>query len=226
MNEDYYTSKLSSNRLQQCYDIAPARVVQYLTAEIEHVLRHIDSIDDVLELGCGYGRVLHHLIDSSKSVTGIDTSKESLELAMSSHQLRTRCHLAQMNAESLAFHDDSFDKTVCIQNGISAFKIDPILLITEAVRVTRPGGTCLFSSYSQWFWNHRLDWFKLQADRGLVGEIDWDKTGNGIIVCRDGFKATTFSEDDFREITSSLGFKAEVVEVDHSSVFCEIAVEK
>ena len=77
--------------------------------------------------------------------------------------------------------------------------------MTEAVRVTRDGGICLFSSYSDRFWDHRLEWFKIQSEKGLLGEIDWERTGNGIIVCKDGFEATTFSEDDFRTLTSSLG---------------------
>lgn len=200
--------------------------MQYLVAEIEHILQHIESTDDVLELGCGYGRVLHHLVDVTKNITGIDTSKESLELAMHSPRLRNTCHLAQMNARTLAFHDDSFDKIICIQNGISALSVDPIELITESVRVTKSGGKCLFSSYSERFWNHRLEWFKMQSESGLLGEIDWDKTRDGVIICKDGFKATTFSKEDLMKITASLGMSAEIVEVDHSSIFCEIDVQK
>ena len=189
-------------------------------------MTHINPSDSVLELGCGYGRILHQLLDATKSVTGTDTSRDSLELAMSSPRLRTSCHLSQMDAKTLGFREDCFDRTVCIQNGISAFKIEPRVLMTEAVRVTRDGGICLFSSYSDRFWDHRLEWFKIQSEKGLLGEIDWERTGNGIIVCKDGFEATTFSEDDFRTLTSSLGLKAEIVEVDQSSVFCEIEVEK
>jgi 2-polyprenyl-6-hydroxyphenyl methylase/3-demethylubiquinone-9 3-methyltransferase len=225
LTEDYYSIKLSANKLKQCYEIAPARVEQYLQAEIDHVKKHIKKSDSVLELGCGYGRILHHLLGSSKSVVGIDTSLESLELVIGSPILES-VHLAQMNAVSLGFRDSSFDKTICIQNGISAFKIDPAVLIAESVRVTKNGGTCLFSSYSDQFWKHRLEWFVLQSERGLLGEIDWDKTGDGVIVCRDGFKATTFREGDFHNLTKSLGLKSYIVEVDQSSLFCEIKVEK
>ena len=125
MTEDYYSSKLSANRLKQCYDVASSRVVQYLEAEIRHVMTHINPSDSVLELGCGYGRILHQLLDATKSVTGTDTSRDSLELAMSSPRLRTSCHLSQMDAKTLGFREDCFDRTVCIQNGISAFKIEP-----------------------------------------------------------------------------------------------------
>ena len=56
----------------------------------------------------------------------------------------------------------------------------------------------------------------------LLGEIDEEATGNGVIVCKDGFRATTFSPDDFLALAANLGLAVEVFEVDESSVFCEI----
>ncbi|MBW1983064.1 MAG: class I SAM-dependent methyltransferase, partial [Deltaproteobacteria bacterium] len=78
---DYYARKLSARRLQLVYDIAPARVKRYLQAEIDFVLARIAAWHVVLELGCGYGRVLQPLAQKAKSVCGIDTSRESLQLA-------------------------------------------------------------------------------------------------------------------------------------------------
>jgi 2-polyprenyl-6-hydroxyphenyl methylase/3-demethylubiquinone-9 3-methyltransferase len=201
-------------------------VVQYLKAEIEHVLSHIGPSDTVLELGCGYGRVLEYLTRSSSEVVGIDTSKESLELATSYLQTGHGCHMLQMDARTLGFRNSCFDRTICIQNGISAFKIEPRELIEESVRVTRDGGACLFSSYSDRFWEHRLEWFRRQSEEKLLGEIDWDETKDGVIVCKDGFRATTFRKEDFQELITALGLRAEIVEVDGSSLFCEIIVEK
>jgi len=223
LTDDYYTSKLSSNKLKQCYEVASPRVKQYLKAEIEHVLSHIRPSDAVLELGCGYGRVLKYLVRVSDTVVGIDTSKDSLDLAFHTKPIYD---VLQMDARVLGFCDNSFDKTVCIQNGISAFKIEPRELVEESVRVTRDGGTCLFSTYSDRFWDHRLEWFVKQSEKNLLGEIDWEQTKNGIIVCKDGFRATTFREEDFHELVLILGLNAKVVEVDDSSLFCEIMVEK
>jgi len=64
----------------------------------------------------------------------------------------------------------------------------------------------------------------VQADEGLLGEIDFEKTGNGVIICKDGFKATTVGPEGFRELTSGLGVDIKIVEVDNSSLFCEITV--
>jgi len=127
-----------------------------------------------------------------------------------------------MDAIALDFPDDTFDITLCIQNGISAFRVDPEALIREALRVTRKGGLLLFSSYSDKFWNDRLHWFHIQSKEGLIGEIDDDLTKNGIIVCRDGFRAVTCSGSEFLELASKFNIAAKIHEVDASTVFCEM----
>jgi len=134
------------------------------------------------------------------------------------------CHLFEMDAIELGFRDRQFDLVVCIQNGISAFKVDQRQLIEEAMRVTRSGKRVLFSSYSERFWEDRLDWFRIQSEYGLIGEIDEDATGDGVIVCKDGFRASTVGPDDFISLTADFGIVPEITEVDGSSIFCEIVV--
>ena len=225
MNSDnYYLNQLSAERLQQCYDIAPPRVKQYLDAEIQHVMNKISSSDVVLELGCGYGRVLEKLALRAKRVVGIDTSRSNLMFAKKRLGRIANCYLFQMNAVALGFLDRSFDVVICIQNGISAFKVNPQNLIRESVRVARAGGNVLFSSYSEKFWKDRLEWFQLQADAGLIGEIDWSATREGVIVCRDGFRATTFGPAEFLSLTSRFHAELKIEEVDDSSLFFEIRV--
>jgi len=64
----------------------------------------------------------------------------------------------------------------------SAFGANQQELFGKAVRVTRSGGTVLFFSYSDRFWEELLKWFEIQAEHGLIGGIDYGSTGNGIIV--------------------------------------------
>jgi len=219
---DYYAEKLSAERLRRCYEIAPPRVRRYLQAEIDHALTKIRSGDTVLELGCGYGRIMASLGGKAGKVVGIDTSRASLAAGHEHLASFPDCKLIQADAVRLPFPEKRFDVVLCLQNGISAFHVDPERLIEESIRVTRPGGTVLLSSYSDRFWADRLSWFVLQAAEGLVGEIDDEKTGAGRIVCEDGFTATTFEPGDFRRLTASLGVKAATYEIDNSSVFCEI----
>jgi 2-polyprenyl-6-hydroxyphenyl methylase/3-demethylubiquinone-9 3-methyltransferase len=221
---DYYAAHLSAERLQRCYELAPPRVQQYLEAEFAFVASRLRATDAVLELGCGYGRILRGLAAKARQVVGIDTSPTSVQLGRELLRDVANCQLLQMDAAALGFADQTFDVVVCIQNGVSAFKIEPRRLLAECLRVTRPGGRVLLSSYAAKFWPHRLEWFQLQAEHGLLGEIDWPATRDGVIVCQDGFRATTFGPDEFRALAADLGVVCHIEEVDESSVFCEIAV--
>jgi 2-polyprenyl-6-hydroxyphenyl methylase/3-demethylubiquinone-9 3-methyltransferase len=82
-----------------------------------------------------------------------------------------------------------------------------------------PGGRAFFSSYSPRFWEHRLAWFAEQAEKGLLGPLDWEKTRDGVIVCQDGFRATTFGAEDLERLAQGVGCPYHIEEVDDSSVF-------
>jgi len=83
----YYQEKLAAEKLKHCYDIAPARVKQYLEAEIKYVLEKIHAQSLILELGCGYGRVLARLAQHAGFAVGIDTSCEGiLQLRVIEHE--------------------------------------------------------------------------------------------------------------------------------------------
>lgn len=84
----------------------------------------------------------------------------------------------------------------------------------------------LFSSYSPRIWADRLDWFRVQSGAGLLGEIDESRTGDGTIVCKDGFQASTVGGDEFRALFAKLGLAATIREVDGSSVFARVVKKR
>jgi len=222
----YYKDKLSASKLFKCYEIAPSRIKQYLDAEIQFVITNVRGADLVLELGCGYGRVLKTVSPFVSMIIGNDISRGSLELAKSYMEPCKNYRLLQMNASNMSFSPCVFDAVFCIQNGISAFGVDKKRLIAESIRVTKSDGVILFSSYSPKIWADRLDWFRKQSQIGLLGEIDEEKTGGGTIVCKDGFKATTISDSQFTELFREFELDASVIEVDESSIFCKVVKEK
>ncbi len=219
---EYYDGKLSGDDLQRCYEIASLRIRQYLDAEIRFVIEQTRSAASILELGCGYGRVLKRIGLTARRVVGCDTSRKSVELARAYVLPRQNIRLIRTDASCLAFAADVFDAVVCVQNGISAFGVDRGVLAAEAVRVARPKGRILFSSYSPGIWEDRLEWFRAQARERLVGEIDEAKTGAGTIVCKDGFRATTVDGMEFVRLFRGLGETVTIREVDHSSLFCVV----
>jgi len=220
----YYSENLAAERLKLCYDLAPPSVKCYLAAEIKHVCERTTTSERVLELGCGYGRVLRELSHTGVSVVGIDTSLQSLSMAQTYLEGESNASLLLMDAVRMGFSSGVFDVVCCVQNGISAFHVDQRELLSEAVRVAKPGGRVLFSSYADEFWKDRLEWFRIQSNRGLVGEIDEVSTGNGIIVTKDGFTATTVTPAQFSDLSQCLGSSRTVTVVAGSSVFCEISV--
>ena len=219
---NYYVKSLSSSRLQAVYETAPARIRQYLDAELEFVLSKITPADRILELGCGYGRVLKALADKADLAAGIDISLDTLLFAVRKTGISKLVCFSAMDAALLGIKSNSFDVVICIQNGISAFHIDPKILVAESFRVLAPGGRLLFSSYSENFWEERLNWFRFQAEMGLVGKIDEKCSRDGKIVCEDGFTASTFSSEDFFRLFSEFNKIPKLTEVDRSSLFCEV----
>jgi len=221
----YYKEKLSANKLLRCYETAPPRIKRYLNAEIRFVISNLHGKGLILELGCGYGRVVKEVSEFVSWTIGNDISKGSLELAKSYVEGCQNCAVSLMDASQMAFRSCTFDAVFCIQNGISAFGVNKKRLIAESIRVTKDNGVILFSSYSPKIWEARLEWFRKQSQLGFIGEIDEEKTCDGTIVCKDGFRATTFAGDQFVELFDEFGLKASMIEVDESSIFCKVIKE-
>ncbi len=95
--------------------------------------------DRVLEVGVGTGINLS-LYPRTCAVTGIDLSSKMLEKAQKRivDKGLTDCQVMEMNAEHLAFADDSFD--VVYAPYVISVVPDPVRVAREMCRVCRPGG--------------------------------------------------------------------------------------
>jgi 2-polyprenyl-6-hydroxyphenyl methylase/3-demethylubiquinone-9 3-methyltransferase len=215
---NYYAKNLNSLKLYSVYDTIIPRIKQYLDKEIDFVRNSLDKKDNVLELGTGYGRILKELSHYAKSFVGIDISEDSIEFGKEYLKEMLNIRLDAKNAYELDFVE-TFDVVLCLQNGLSALKGDPLDLVNISMRALRQGGKAYFSTYSEKFWQHRLAWFYEQSNKGLQGEIDSEKTKDGVIVCKDGFRATTFTKNDFAKLGKASGYQYEIQEVDESSLF-------
>lgn len=215
---NYYRQNLNSTKLFQVYQTKYPRIKRYLDEEIDFVCRNLHGSEKVLEVGAGYGRIIKKLAPFSASVVGIDISESTVNLGKDYIKECPNCNIQMMDAYNLAFGEE-FDVVLCLQNGLSAMKGQPIHLIEQCMKVLTPGGKAYFSTYSPKFWNHRLTWFHEQEDNGLLGEIDLEKTKDGTIVCKDGFVAITFSEDTLKKLGEESGCYYRIEEVDESSLF-------
>ena len=93
----------------------------------------------VLEVGVGTGLSLP-LYPPHVEVTGIDLTAEMLEQAQQRVDFLELNHvqLHLMDAQDLDFEDHSFDKTIAMF--VASVTPDPVAMVREMKRVTRPGG--------------------------------------------------------------------------------------
>ncbi|WZL71714.1 class I SAM-dependent methyltransferase [Clostridiaceae bacterium 35-E11] len=218
MENNYYAQKLNSQNLFKVYETKIPRVKQYLDAEISFVRDNLMGSERVLELGAGYGRIVKELAGNCKSIVGIDISDESVSLGNEYLKDHPNAKLMAMNVHKLTF-EEKFDVILCLQNGLSAMKVASSDLIEKILGMVAHGGKVYFSTYSEKFWEHRVMWFKEQANKGLLGELDLDKTKDGVIICKDGFKAITHTPQDLKMIGDLSGYEYQIQEVDESSLF-------
>ena len=217
---NYYAESLNSQKLFQVYDTAIPRIKQYLSAEIDYVRERLKPTDRVLEVASGYGRIVRELAPHCGQIIGIDISEDSVRLSEDYLKEFQNASELTMDIHKLEF-DAPFDVILCLQNGLSATRADEAV-ISNLLAHLAPGGMAYFSTYSANFWEHRVDWFQEQASKGLLGELDMEKTCDGVIICKDGFKATTQTPEDYEAIGRASGFPYEIVEVDQSSLFLVI----
>lgn len=215
---NYYQDSLNANGLYQVYQTDIPRIRQYLQAEIDYVKRDLRGNERILEIGAGYGRIMKELSSSAASVTGVDISENSVQLGKEYLSSCGNCTLLSMDAHHLTFNGE-FDVALCLQNGLSAVKGNPSGLIEGCMAALKAGGVAYFSTYSEKIWETRLDWFREQAKKGLLGDLDEEKTKNGVIICKDGFRADTFSQQEFITFGEASGCRYRVDETDDSSLF-------
>jgi ubiquinone/menaquinone biosynthesis C-methylase UbiE len=107
---------------------------------------------DVLEIGVGQGTLAQLLAPRCRSFTGIDLTSHAT--AMTSQRLRLfklPGKVLQMDAEAMAFADNSFD--YIWSWGVIHHSADTRRVLKEIHRVLRPGGRCTVMVYHRSWWH-------------------------------------------------------------------------
>lgn len=214
---NYYADKLNSQSLFQVYETAIPRVQQYLDSEIDFVRHKLKKSDRVLEVGAGYGRIMKHLASYCETIAGIDISADNVESGKEYLKDCPNASMMEMDVHQISFNQD-FDVVLCLQNGLSAIGATAEV-IEKILNIAAPGGTIYFSTYSEKFWKWRIQWFEEQAKKDLLGEIDYSRTKDGVIACKDGFRASTQTREEYIKLGKNVPYSFEIQEVDDSSLF-------
>lgn len=103
-------------------------------------------LGDLLDIGCGQGRLLKLLASRAHRVVGVDIDPDARRLARAEVLLAglPNCTLRHGNMSSLPFVDSEFD-TVIVDDVLND-AADPTLVLAEASRLLRDGGRLLLLS--------------------------------------------------------------------------------
>jgi SAM-dependent methyltransferase len=109
----------------------------------------VDDVRSVLDVGSGvghWGRLLRHVLAPDVTLVGIDAEQAWVEEATrqaTAAGLADRFSYLQATAEALPFDDESFDLVTC--QTVLIHVSDPLAVVREMTRVTRPGGLVVAS---------------------------------------------------------------------------------
>jgi ubiquinone/menaquinone biosynthesis C-methylase UbiE len=106
---------------------------------------------ELLEVGCGVGIDLVRFASGGANVTGVDLADKSIELARKNFDQRgLHAELLRADGEGLQFEDDCFD--VVYAHGVIQYTASPQQMISELLRVVKPGGEVIMMVYNRKSW--------------------------------------------------------------------------
>lgn len=174
------------------YSLGDPALLDAATAELVATIRAWAAVDnaDILDLGCGIGRVSFALAGEARSVLGLDVSSGMVEVARQRGAHAANVRFATGTGRDLAgVPDASIDLLLAIDTFpyvIRAGLLDEHM--AEAARVIRPGGTLLVFN-----WSYRGD---------AAGDVEEAKR----LAPLHGFDAVRLGEMPFR-IWDGTGFQ-------------------
>lgn len=121
--------------------------VEFLTT-IKYIKKYIKSEDRVLEIGAGTGRYSHALAREGYEIDAVELVERNIEIFKQNTQSNEKITITQGNAMDLsAFPDNKYDITLLLGPLYHLYtKADKQQALSEAIRVTRPGGI-VFAAY-------------------------------------------------------------------------------
>ena len=182
----------------------PKQIQDFLNGEIKFINEHIKPSSSILEIGCGYGRLLNILAENAKEVTGIDFSEFEIDEAKKFIK-KDNIKLELMNAKELDFPNDSFDYVVCLDATFGNMPKIESEVIKEMSRVCKRGGEIIISVFSEEAKEVQIENYE------RLGMHPTNK-GNAIHTI-EGFYSKRFSKRELKKLFSEVGLNCEIQKI-------------
>ncbi len=111
--------------------------------QIATFLPYVKVGGNVLDMGCGLGNTMHHLLKlPNTKVTGIDFDANEVKMAL---EIFPNLNIVVANAENMPFENESFD-TIVLKDSLHHFyeETDFEKVKKEIDRILKPGGTLIY----------------------------------------------------------------------------------
>jgi ubiquinone/menaquinone biosynthesis C-methylase UbiE len=171
-------------KMSRAWDAVANTVEFSAPLDLAAIRTRISSSAEILEIGCGYGRIMAQLeSDGYVNIRGYDASAKMIERARTDHP---HLHLAVADATALPDLDSSVDAIVIVALLTSLpAACDRRAVVAEIRRVLRPSGTI-----------HGVEFLRQQ---------DAPYSIDGTFTSKAGPRMCHFSPDELRDLFSDFG---------------------
>jgi SAM-dependent methyltransferase len=152
------------------------------TLDLEFVERFCQPPGRILDLGCGTGRLLLHLVPKGYQPVGVDLSQEMLSVASSkAREVGVDVSLLRASIVELdGLADGCFDHAACLFSTLGMVRGEEARrrVIAHVYRLLRPGGRFVLHAHNRWFNLNNSDgrrWLLVDVWRRLLGRPSGDR---------------------------------------------------
>lgn len=184
----------------------PPKLIQdFLDGEIQFIKKHFKPNKSILEVGCGYGRLLSILSNHATKVVGIDFSDRMIRFAKERLSCKKNVELRLMNAKKIMYSDEAFDYVVCLDNGFGNMPNIELNVLKEMTRTCKMSGEVIVSVFSDNASQVQIENYKRIGLRGI-------KNGKAILT-DEGFYSRRFSKEELVELFDKCNLKCKIIKI-------------
>lgn len=212
---DFFSRTEQSEFITRVYLETPAVIQNFFRQESQMLQKTLSGAGRVLEVGCGFGRVLEWVPEGVR-YTGVDIARHNVTEAKARNP---RGDWICGDATALSFGDQVFDAVFCIQNTLGNMEGIETRVMAEMRRVCRKKGKVILSVYAEDSFETRRIWYDRLVDIGIFRRIWMDPDHPRITRSDTGWSSRCFDRTEVRgffEGASSL----EITKLNSFLYFC------